>query len=68
MLSMQDKVAYSATNINELDDVLSKVEGEQGPIFIEVKSAIGSRDDLGRPTKTPIENKTAFMEYLRECE
>lgn len=62
------KAVYCATNLNELDDVLSKVESERGPIFIEVKSAIGSRDDLGRPTKTPIENKTSFMEYLMECE
>ena len=25
----------------------------------------GSRDDLGRPTKTPIENKDAIMKELR---
>ena len=25
----------------------------------------GSREDLGRPTKTPIENKEAIMEELR---
>ena len=62
------KASYLATNLNELDDVLSGIEGKQGPIFIEVKSAIGSRDDLGRPTTTPTENKTAFMAYLRECD
>lgn len=60
--------SYSASNLDEVDAVLSGIEGKQGPIFIEVKSAIGSRDDLGRPTTTPIENKTAFMTYLRECE
>ncbi len=62
------KEAYRATNLDELDEVLSEIKGKQGPVFIEVKSAIGSRDDLGRPTKTPVENKKAFMEYLRECE
>lgn len=32
--------------------------------MIEAISAIGSREDLGRPTTTPVENKTVFMEYL----
>jgi phosphonopyruvate decarboxylase len=49
-----------------LDALLSGIEGKQGPIFIEAKAAIGSRDNLGRPTTTPTENKIAFMEYLRE--
>ena len=26
----------------------------------------GSRDDLGRPTTTPIQNKEAFMETIRK--
>ncbi len=58
--------AYVANDIHELDSVLLGIEGKKGPIFIEVRAAIGSRDDLGRPTTTPIENKEAFMEYLRE--
>lgn len=61
------KAAYLANNINELDAVLSEIEGEQGPIFIEIKSAIGSRTNLGRPTIKPTDNKKAFMAYLREC-
>ena len=32
--------------------------------FIEVKCAIGARDDLGRPTTTALENRQSFMEYL----
>lgn len=34
--------------------------------FIEVRCAIGSRADLGRPTTTPAENKEAFMAALRK--
>lgn len=34
--------------------------------LIEVKCAIGARDDLGRPTTSAIENKRNFMEYLSE--
>ena len=57
------KVAYSVNRVDELDKVLTELD--EGPVFIEVKSAIGSRDDLGRPTTTPIEVKAAFMKYLK---
>lgn len=61
------KEAYIVTDIDELKKVLSEIEGKQGPILIEIKSAIGSRENLGRPTTKPVDNKIAFMEYLREC-
>jgi phosphonopyruvate decarboxylase len=60
------KATFSAVDLNELKTVLAKINGLEGPILIEVKSAIGSRDDLGRPTTTPIENKNAFMDYLKD--
>ncbi len=56
---------YSVKTMGELDDVLSRIEGKKGPIFIEAKAAVGSRSDLGRPTKLPMENKRLFMEYLK---
>lgn len=34
--------------------------------FIEVKCAIGARDDLGRPTTTAKENKENFMKQLQK--
>ncbi|MGS0763317.1 phosphonopyruvate decarboxylase [Syntrophomonas curvata] len=61
------KASYHASDLKELQIVLSEIEGKKGPIFIEVKSAIGSRKDLGRPAITPIENKTVFMDYIGEC-
>jgi len=62
------KAAYQATNTEELNKVLMDVENTDGPIFIEIKCAIGSRDNLGRPTTTPAQNKAVFMDYLRTCE
>lgn len=59
---------YSVSDLDELKTVLSELTGKQGPILLEVKAAIGSRDNLGRPTKTPMENKAVFMDYLRECD
>ena len=32
--------------------------------FLEIRVAGGARDDLGRPTTTPAENKQAIMEFL----
>lgn len=60
------KVSYHAKSIKELNTILNTIDKKEGPILIEVKSAIGSRDNLGRPTTTPIENKIAFMDYLKE--
>lgn len=36
-----------------------------GVFFFEVIVSKGARADLGRPKSSPIENKKAFMEYLR---
>lgn len=62
------KNAFCISGSDELNSVLSKLKDKQGPIFIEIAAAIGSRDNLGRPTATPIENKKVFMEYLKECD
>lgn len=62
------RYTYLVNDLNNLKSVLAKINGMKGPVFLEVKSAIGSREDLGRPTTTPVENKKAFMEYLRECD
>lgn len=52
----------------ELQNVLSDINSTSGPIFIEIKIQSGSRKDLGRPSSTPQENKTAFMKQIREFE
>lgn len=63
------KAVYHIATYDELNEVLFKIKDERGPILLEVKSAIGSRDDLGRPTTTPIQNKKVFMDYLlKECD
>lgn len=60
---------YSTTNsvnsVEELDCVLKNIAELPGPHFVEVKVAIGSRKDLGRPTSTPTENKLNFMKNLK---
>jgi phosphonopyruvate decarboxylase len=57
--------AVCAHNYEELDKELEAAGEREGLSLIEVKCAIGSRADLGRPTLTAIENKNNFVEHLR---
>ena len=62
--------AYSIRTKEELANLLSilnsRVSVHRGPVLIEVKVKRGNRKDLGRPTTTPIENKQALMQFLKE--
>lgn len=60
------KDAACAETFDELDEALSNAKITGGLRLIEVKCAIGARADLGRPTTTPQENKSAFMEALEK--
>ncbi|MCL2719901.1 MAG: phosphonopyruvate decarboxylase, partial [Treponema sp.] len=57
---------FQIKTIEELSNVLSKSFNEL--TFIEVLVKKGSRNDLGRPKTSPIENKTSFMKYIKEQE
>lgn len=57
--------AVSVDNFADLDKALEEAKGRGALSLIEVKCAIGARDDLGRPTTTALENKENFMEYLK---
>jgi len=58
------KQCFCVDNFDDLDRALENAKNNKGLTFIEVKSSIGARDDLGRPTTTAIKNKEDFMEYL----
>ena len=57
--------AVSVDNFEDLDKELLTAKTRDALSFIEVKSSIGARADLGRPTTTALENKENFMEYLK---
>ena len=48
----------------ELKHKVSEFLSSSKPSFLEVKICPGSRDDLGRPTINPVENKVSFMKFL----
>ncbi len=47
-----------------LDTALEEASSAGILSLIEVKCAIGARDDLGRPTTTPKDNKDSFMKLF----
>lgn len=49
-----------------LEKALQEMAEEEGPILIEVCCALHSREDLGRPKSSPLENKKAFMQSLKD--
>lgn len=56
---------FSVRTESELEETLQKLKNIDGLTFVEIKVALGSRKDLGRPTTTAIENKRDFMEYIK---
>ncbi len=56
----------SVDNFEDLDRELAQARTCGKLCFIEVKCAIGAREDLGRPTTTAIGNKQAFMTRLEK--
>lgn len=57
--------AASVDTFDDLDRELRAAKAGETLCFIEVKSRIGARADLGRPTTTALENKNAFMAHLQ---
>lgn len=58
--------AVLVENYNNLEEELEKAKTKDELTFIEVKAGLQSREDLGRPTTTAIENKESFMDYLKK--
>ncbi len=59
------KKTYLAENKEQVIDCLKAIENDNGPVFFEIRTNLFSRADLGRPTTTPIQNRDAFMEFLK---
>ncbi len=57
-----------AVSVNTEDGILqemAKSREQEGVVLLEVCVLPGARPDLGRPVDEPIENKRAFMDFLR---
>lgn len=60
------KHTYSVNTKGDLQEILSEMNRNDGPILLQVCVKKGNRKDLGRPTTTPIQNKEALMDFLND--
>jgi phosphonopyruvate decarboxylase len=58
------KEARTIKHHNELDQAVNWLQNTKGPVLLEVWVKTGSREDLGRPTRTTLQNKQDFMKGL----
>jgi phosphonopyruvate decarboxylase len=59
------KEAFFADSIESIKSVLPKLLASDGPSILEIRVKKGARNDLGRPTTTPVENKENLMDFLK---
>jgi len=57
---------FKAESPAELKENIPKFLSCVGPSFLEIKISPGSREDLGRPTIKPVDNKQDFMKFLEK--
>ena len=58
--------AFTACTEEEIRLAMQQMQQTDGPALLEIKVKIDSREDLGRPTSTPGENKNKFMLFLKQ--
>jgi phosphonopyruvate decarboxylase len=60
------KKCVKVSDKSALKKAIDDLSNTEGPLLIEVKVAIGSRDNLGRPSISPTENKGNLMKFLQQ--
>ena len=58
------KTVQVVTSVDEISLAIQATERKSGPHLIEIHVRPGNRKDIGRPTKSPLENKIAFMKNI----
>lgn len=57
---------YVIEKPEDINDIFPVFRNEDGPSLMEIRVNKGAREDLGRPTTTPAENKLGFMNSLKK--
>lgn len=57
--------AECAETMEEIEAALGRIADTRGPAFLEIRVNKGAREDLGRPTRTPIQNRDELMKWLQ---
>jgi phosphonopyruvate decarboxylase len=58
--------AFCAKSIEEIKYRMNKIKSIEGPVLLEIRCNKGARADLGRPTRTPLENKEEFVKFVQQ--
>ena len=58
------KIVHNIKSEKDIKKIIENINGKEGPYFIEIQVKPGNRKDIGRPTKTPTENKKSIMDYI----
>ena len=56
---------FKIEKLNHFDEIFMNFQKEKGPCLIEILVNKGARQDLGRPTVSPKENKLDFMSFIK---
>ncbi len=64
-LACSYRSAWSVSRAEDLAPAFRECFQTEGPCFLEVRCATGSRKDLGRPTTSPAENRDLFTRSLK---
>jgi thiamine pyrophosphate-dependent acetolactate synthase large subunit-like protein len=56
--------AFTVKDADEIEEGMHRLMHQPGPVLMEVKIRLGSRSDLGRPTRTTQQNKADFMAFV----
>jgi phosphonopyruvate decarboxylase len=59
------KNAWRAETSVEIKARMGELKASEGPSLLEIRVNKGAREDLGRPKKTPVQTKEAFMKNLK---
>ena len=59
------KSVLKAETTEEIKQAVNQLKATIGPALLEIKINKGARKDLGRPTRTPLQNKADFMNFLQ---
>lgn len=59
--------AFTVVSKTEIIQAMQQLQTVDATTLLEIKIKVDSRDDLGRPTTTPIENKEHFMMFLQSA-
>ncbi|MFA5644680.1 MAG: phosphonopyruvate decarboxylase [Patescibacteria group bacterium] len=59
------KNVYRAESVAEIKQCISLTQKTAGPSLVEIRINSSSRDDLGRPNISPVDNKKDFIKFIR---